>query len=84
MTRYRALPVEIDIVEWTGRLADIPQEWRDSDAFSLDDDGNLIVVTREGPARAVSGIHDVARGTEGEYYPIRRSVVARKYARVAQ
>lgn len=81
--RYRAQPVEIEAIMWRGQLADIPAHW-DADAFDLDRDGEaLIIQTLEGPARAIVGHHWVARGTAGEYYPIRVDVFATKYEEAA-
>lgn len=84
MPRYQALPVEIDIEDWTGNIHDLPQQWLDSGRLTLNGAGNLIVGTREGPAEAIVGVHDIARGTEGEYYPIRRTVKDTKYEQVAE
>ena len=88
--RFVALPVEIDAYPWHGRRKDIPREWWDlgvahgQPIFTLQADGTLIIQTTEGPARCLVDFHHAARGTEGEFYPIRNSVMRKKYAEVEQ
>lgn len=81
--RFVALPVEIDAYSWHGHRSDIPQEWWDSGKFELLPSGILIIQTTEGPARCLIDFHHAARGTEGEFYPIRNSVMRKKYAQVS-
>lgn len=82
--RYVARPVEIEAIEWLGNYNDLPLSWRATDTFTLDPETDeLRVQTLDGPSTARLGDF-VARGTAGEYYPIRRPIFAFKYEEVRQ
>lgn len=80
--RFVALPIEIDAYPWHGQDDDIPEEWWESGAFQLLPNGTLIINTLDGPARCLVDFHHAAQGTEGEFYPIKNSVMRKKYAAV--
>lgn len=79
--RYRAKPLVIDAVLWTGSLDSIPGNWL-GDSQLMPDGTDLVIQTLEGPTRAEADGHYVVRGTAGEFYPVRRDIFEDKYEAV--
>lgn len=79
--RYRARPAEIDAVEWTGDLNDLPAEWREQEALDIEDEtGDLIVPTKQGPSHARVGDYVARCIDDGEMYPIARARFEQRWA----
>lgn len=79
--RYISRPVQIEAIKWTGDLDKVPDRWRLEGRLVIDEHGDLIVDTLEGPARCRVGSY-IVRGTAGEYYPVRGDIFENKYAEV--
>lgn len=78
--KFRKKPVEIEAVQWEGRLGDIL--WFLTDEFSVDDnDQSLYIPTLEGEMRANVGDW-IIRGVAGEFYPCRADIFEQTYEAV--
>lgn len=68
--RYKPNPnARIQAVEWRGEIEDFPAAWRSLDMFYLNEAGDLVVRTPNGPGRAQVGWF-VINGLGGEFYPV--------------
>lgn len=79
---WRAKPVEIEAIQWTGEFEKLPPQWRSSGFVFLDSRGRLIVQTLDARIKPTVGDF-IVRGTAGEYYAIRRPIFLGKYDEVA-
>jgi hypothetical protein len=78
--KFQAKPVIIEAILWTGNNWHEIREW----TFGLTHlgiNGKLRIETLEGTIYASVGDY-IARGTQGEYYPIKPRVIADKYDKV--
>lgn len=80
--RYRAKPLEIDAVLWTGDIACLPTSFLGYGRLIPKSDGALVIETLEGPTKINADEHYVVRGTVGEFYPVRRDIFEAKYEAV--
>lgn len=76
MPKFRKIPVEIEAVQFDGDNVDQIKTFTGGDAFVSD--GSLYITTLEGPLRA-SPLDWIAKGVQGEHYPIKPSVFAKTY-----
>lgn len=66
---YRKRPVEIQAVQWTGRMADvIALVGRDLPTYGESRSGSLRIETLEGDMECAPGDW-IIRGVKGEFYP---------------
>ena len=75
---YRALPVEVQAVIWTGNFADLPRHWRTKNQLHMVGD-RLQVETIHGPMSPEIGDYLVL-GVAGEFYPMPRAIFSYRYA----
>ena len=76
---YRAKPVTIEAIEWTGDNWEEIKAW--TNGLSHMTNNKLYIETIEGTSPATVGDF-IARGTQGEFYPIKPRVMTDKYDRV--
>lgn len=79
--KYRRRPVVIDAVQWDGihidPIWDLDRE-KNTQPFSLDGSGHLMIHTREGVMSASPGDW-IIRGVAGEFYPCKPDIFAATY-----
>lgn len=76
MKKYRKLPVEVEVLQWTGNNA---KEMSDFVQIAIPFSAEYFHInTAEGIARASIGDW-VIKGVEGEFYPCKDSVFQRSY-----
>jgi len=81
--RYVARPVAVQAIRCTGRIEDVPADWRLDGEFTVDDTtGDVIVQTLQGPSHAGPGDY-IVRGTAGEFYPVAALIFEHKYEPLA-
>lgn len=81
MPRYRAKPVEIEAIQWTGDNFDEVHAFAGHDVFvsdGLSKEGELTVATTEGYTTAFIGYY-IVRDDRGNHYPCDPGVFERKY-----
>lgn len=77
MARYRAKPVELEAVQWTGDNVREIKAFAGDDIWAIDG-GYLCVATSEGDTTAPAG-HYIVRDDRGNHYPCDPGVFERKY-----
>lgn len=80
--KYKSKPVEIEAIQWNGAGFSIPMPTWLAEAVAAGNvirhDGSLHIITLEGTMEC-SPQDWIICGTEGELYPCKPSVFARKY-----
>lgn len=79
-TTYRALPVEVQAVVWTGNFADLPRHWRTRNQLHMVG-GRLQVETVHGPMTPEIGWF-IVLGVGGEFYPMPPAIFSYRYEAV--
>jgi hypothetical protein len=77
--RFQAKPVIIDAIKWTGDNFEEIKRFCNGLAFV--ENNHLFIETTEGTSRASVGDY-IARGTMGEFYPIKPRVMKEKYSNI--
>lgn len=78
--RYRAKPLEIDAVLWTGDWDALPVEWQINPRVTRSENGEVILRTVQGPAIATAGeFYLVDNPDFRETYPVPVAIFERRY-----
>lgn len=78
--RFRGKPVEVEAIEWTGQNLVEIQFF--SNGLAHMKARKLLIETTEGTSHAQIGDF-IVKGTEGEIYPVKPRVMAKKYDEVS-
>lgn len=92
--RYRAMPVEIEAVQFVGTNAQEIIDWingcdhpgksgRGGGLALLTPEGEISIPTWEGQLTATLWDHVVRGGAKGEFWPIKPAAFALKYSEIA-